>query len=176
MNILVAEDLEEKKKLVVEFLQKKYLNAKIHCAANRRETFSMLKERDFYCVILDFAMPDFEDSISINPIAGKDIIDEINFCEYDYPVIVITQYYEFNLDTNNEFKANDNVLFINENYRQGKDVEIYDAYTINNLPELHSFLSLRYNNYVGAIFYSSLSNEWENALDKLLDLVSVAEL
>jgi len=168
MNILIADDMETKRSAVYRFLKNYFpkVSTSITTSTNRYETFKMLEKTTYELVVLDMAMPDFSDSVEVNMRAGKDIIEDICFNDAMCSIIAVTQYYEFIDRVINHCcdEANGNtILFKNENYKKNVNSDVYETYIIKTLFDLHNFLSLRYCNYIGAICYSPLSDEWEYA-------------
>jgi CheY-like chemotaxis protein len=146
MNILIVEDQPEKCLDIIKFFDNYY-----ELTPNYRTEESLhgglkalLSGEDFSLVILDMSMPNFnpssEDRMGGKPesFAGRELLSQMKLRELLIPVIVVTQY------------------------------AIFPKGQVS-LSELDGELRGEFDGfYMGAVYYSSADNSWNEALEKLI--------
>lgn len=147
IEVLIAEDSVEKRNSITEFLQKKCnIDFNISFTEAVRDTLSFIDTHHVDLLILDMTLPPFvgENEVTrgdLRPLAGKEIIEKINYYDITLKIIVITQFDVFG--------------------RHSKVVDHKDLFK-----ELHSdYPSL----LVGSIYFSAQSTSWEKELNETLD-------
>lgn len=146
MKILLVEDQNEKASDVSEFLNQLY---GIQCQVYIKESLKsglreVVKNRGYELIVLDMSMPSFDPS-GDDPNGGKpesfagiSIMDQMKIREIHTPVIVVTQYSEFN------------------------DGKITLSILDNTLQKNYSDF------YLGAVYYSSASTSWKTEMTSKL--------
>lgn len=146
MNILVVEDQEDKSDDIVLHLRD-IVEERLSCTV-RGSLRSGLKElvdfMDYDLIILDMSMPNFDPSVD-DPVggtpesfAGREFLFQMNVRKIFIPVVVVTQY------------------------------SIFSRGAIT-LDDINSELNKKYGEfYLGAVYYSSSSNQWKSELKNII--------
>ena len=96
INILVAEDQEDKSNAIVSVLRDKYPDAHFEYSVSYSGTAKKIKSKQFDIIILDMSMPNFDPKPggkpSLKALAGKDIMTKMQYRKVSVPVIVVTQF------------------------------------------------------------------------------------
>ena len=148
MSILLIEDELSKEKNILEYLEQQYPNETIVSKHSVSSGKLELREASYNYVLLDMSLPLFDnddiryiDENEFETFGGIEIMDEIDRCELNCKVIVITAF---------------DVLGEGENKI--------------DLAEVSKQLEEEYpHNFIGTIFYNTSSLEWKNNITALLE-------
>ncbi|MCF7499038.1 response regulator [Pseudoalteromonas sp. L1] len=96
INILIAEDQEDKSNSIVAVLRGKYPDSNFEYSVSYSGTAKKIKNQQFDIIILDMSMPNFDpkpgERPSLKALAGKDIMTKMQYRKVSVPVIVVTQF------------------------------------------------------------------------------------
>jgi DNA-binding NarL/FixJ family response regulator len=145
MRILLVEDDELKRDVVVEFLQSAVNEAQINEARSFQSGLRAMLAGHFDVVILDMTMPTFdisegEDGGRPQPYAGREMLRQMKRRGLHIPTLVLTQFDRFG--------------------------EGGDALTLAELDE--DLKQSHPENYRGAIYYAATDEEWKQKLQSML--------
>ncbi|EJG0960541.1 hypothetical protein C4G95_RS15995 [Vibrio parahaemolyticus] len=143
INILVAEDQEEKSDAIIGVLRDQYPDATFENSVSYSGTAKKIKNQEFDIIILDMSMPNFDPKPggkpSLKALAGKDIMTKMQYRKVSVPVIVVTQFDVFgrHSDAVSIDKLNDDLR--------------------KDFPDI----------FWGCVYYNTQSKSWEQELLKL---------
>ncbi|EGX6953627.1 response regulator [Aeromonas hydrophila] len=147
IKVLIAEDSIEKRNAITDFLRKNSdIDFHISLTEAVRDTLSFINSHSVDLLILDMTLPPFvgENEATrgdLRPLAGKEIIEKINYYAIPLKIIVITQFDVFG--------------------RHSKVVDHKDLFK-----ELHNDYPLL---LAGSIYFSAQSTSWKKELSEILD-------
>lgn len=101
MNVLIAEDSEEKKEDLISFFSEEYPKFKIDISASFKETVQKVEDNNYDLLILDMTMPTKSANTSkfqtkARTLAGRDVLSTLQFYSIDnIKCIVFSQFSEF---------------------------------------------------------------------------------
>lgn len=160
MRFLIVEDREEKAEEIISEIgngENEFIRAV--CEKDTKDILSI--DQKFDLILLDMAFPKSKmGTASDNKYGGINILNFMKINNIEIPVIVISIYWDFSLLNKAEPKLADRVYY-------NKNENVYTCYKtsyimkMNNLEELHIFMSNRFHNYVGAVQYSDINNAWK---------------
>ena len=148
MHILIVEDQVDKASKLESFCRSYFseLELSIEISGSLNSGFRKITgDNEFDLLLLDMSMPAYditEEDISgggPESFAGKELLAQMELREIFIPVVVITQYSSFN---------------------EGQ-ISLDDL-SEKLMDEYHEF-------YLGAVYYSSATDEWKNGLSKILN-------
>ncbi len=162
MEFLIIEDGKEK---AIELqLMLDELNYKYQIVKTEKEAKQILKEKKYDMILLDMELPiSVKNEISMNKFAGIAIMNSMKCYNNTSPVLLITQYNNF-IDMTSESDGASQTSFISERKYISQEYRYANLRDIKFLEQLHEFMNERYSNYIGAIHYSNVSNEWKKKL------------
>ena len=122
-------------------------------------------------ILLDMELPCSERSIlNLNKYSGITIMNCMKCYNIDTPVVLITQYVNFS-DMTTSAEEIDQHIFDNQHYNYRSPNISLNLSTIKYLDQLHSFMSKRFTNYLGAVHYSNVSSDWKRNLMYFIDKI-----
>lgn len=111
MKILVVEDESSKKENIINLLSEYFEgNVEVHTAMSVRSAKNILKENTgFDCIILDMSLPTYDigkDEFGGRPrgFGGKDVIRQVIRQKQNIPILVLTAYEAFSVDSEDDEK------------------------------------------------------------------------
>lgn len=166
MKILIVEDGNDKRENIVNVvrttLKENIEIAKTYFSA-KNKLISIKKKYDL--IILDMFLPDAKDDKELKGLAGKDLIFDMRNSGINTPVLVVTQYTEYT-DESIDHKGEAKKLGMLENDLFGMDLDESSGklYDCTYFEGLHEYLRSEIPMYLGIIFYSNQSKNWEEYL------------
>lgn len=160
-NILIIDDQDFKIKDIVSKLNKKII--KYDFAMDLLNAKEKIKEKKYDVIFLDMTL---SDGISNNEFVGIDVLNHLDYLEIDTPVIVVTQFYNFNDLSCSAEKAD--FFLENERYNQELNYDFSSNSDIHELPNLHLYLSENFENYFGCVLYIQNNPIWVKGLKSML--------
>jgi CheY-like chemotaxis protein len=143
-KILLAEDNEYKKSMLLDFIKKLYPDSEIIESESYISTKKIIYSNKLDLILLDMSLPNFDitkDEAGGRPkvFAGRDILSDMLMRNIKIPVIVITQF----------------EIFGDER---------------KQLPELIKEIEGNYaeHSYVGTVYYNAADNSWKKDLKRKL--------
>ena len=160
-NILIIDDQEFKLKEIDNVINKEC--SICDYAMDLLTAKKKIKQNKYEFVLLDMTI---SDGISNNEFVGIDILNYLDTFEIATPVIVITQFYDFNDLTKS---ADKNGFYLdNKKYNKELTYNFSTQIDIHELPHLHLYLSENYRNYLGCVLYIQNNSLWSKSLKTLL--------
>ena len=100
MDVLIAEDDENKRSQLEAFIRKTFPQAKVSIARSLQSGLRLILRQKFDYVILDMTMPTYdisadEDGGRPQALAGREILRQLDRRDIVLPVIVLTQFDRF---------------------------------------------------------------------------------
>lgn len=97
LNVLIADDNNEKIKYIVDTLNSVLDNYTLDISNSYNSTTKLLRKNNYELLILDMTMPNFDpvdnnSSPTLKPLAGKDVLAKLHYRKVNIPVIVLTQF------------------------------------------------------------------------------------
>ncbi len=161
MFVLIVDDEVDKFKDIRSCFK---TDVKIDWAKSVRDANNLIRTNKYDIIILDISTKEGFHESKLN---GVELIENMQFENIIVPVVVVTQYINFETYKNVE---NDE-YFDNSMYGTIEDCA-YDYYSdINYLPNLHKYLSCNYSYYLGSVLYKRNNRNWLNNLKKILSKV-----
>lgn len=144
MNILLAEDDDDKLSQIQVFLDSLSLGDKRDTAKSLQSTLKLLVSESYDLLLLDMTMPNFdrtiyEDGGRPHAFGGREILRQMKRRRISTPVIVITQFDRF-----------------------GEDPDIV------SLEQLNQELQMNYENYSGIVQFRGNVDDWKQDLQELI--------
>ena len=146
MNILIADDDQNKLSQLQSFIERLRPNWHIKVAHSYQSTLQALSDDLFDLLLLDMSMPTYDRTPGENggrqrPFAGREILHKMGRSAPSTPAVVVTQFTVFGEPPN-----------------------------LVSLSKLRSELEVMYpGNYLGTVYYSAESAGWESALASYID-------
>lgn len=175
MNILIVEDGKDKRHNIKKAIQriKKAENCNIEVAKTyfSAKNKIILLKKNYDLIILDMFLPDAKDDEERKGLAGKDLIFDIMSAEIKIPILVVTQYTEYTNKLKKNERGEREIPHMMENLFYGKIIEKDKNrwYDCTYYKGLHEYLQAEAPIYLGIIFYSNQSRDWENNLKYFLN-------
>lgn len=150
MNILLADDSEEKIKYISEAIHKHIEYTSLDIAHSYNSTTKLIRSNTYDLMILDMSMPVFDTKDNrVNqapkPLAGRDIMSKLKYRNINIPVIIVTQFDIFG--------------------------RLNDAVSLDNLTD--DLASSFPNIFKGCVFYDPQGSKWQSELINLVQSVIV---
>lgn len=114
-------------------------------------------------ILLDMTI---KDSWSPNEFAGMDMLSFLEEINVSTPVIVITQFYNFN--DISESTGNSGYYKVNKYYKRDIEYSFSADEDIHYLPNMHEYLSQNFINYFGCVLYIQNDTHWVKNFKKVL--------
>lgn len=169
MEFLIIEDGNEKVNELQSILTD--CGHKFQIVKTEKEAKRILKEKNFDMVLLDMELPiSVKSEINMNKFSGITIMNSMKCYNNTSPVLLITQYNNF-IDMTTEIEGIVQTTFVSERKSDKREVSNVNLRDIKFLEQLHHFMNERYSNYIGAIYYSNVSNEWKKNLLYFIDKI-----
>lgn len=161
-NILIIDDQKFKLLDIMEHVDNKKVI--VDYASDVYSSIELIKAKRYNLIFLDITL---RENGSKNEFKGIDILDFLDNEEIDSPVIILTQFFNFNdlsMSVNQRGYYEKNHYFQDEvEYNFSTDLDLH------YLPNLHMFLSQNYYlNYFGCILYIQNDIIWVDCLKKLM--------
>lgn len=132
---------------------------------NHYDVDETIENKNYDLVILDVCI---EDHISKNSFIGITVLNELFSYVPSTPVIVLTQYMDFDFSKPQSKKIINNYYQFNNNYANEFIYDFDSSKKITRLSTLHDYLSNNFNNYLGCVLYRKNHTSWINNLNKLI--------
>ena len=150
MNMIIIEDDDNKIYQLESYIHKSLPETRVVIAKSFQSGLREIITRDYDLILLDMTMPTFDIDVNINedggrthPLAGRELIHQMDRRDINIPVIIVTQFSSFGI---------------------GKD-EL-------TLRELDLQLQEEHEKYYkGYVFYSTTHEGWKKSLLKLIKKV-----
>lgn len=101
MNVLIAEDSEEKREDLVSFFSEEYPSFSLSMSSSFKETVQMVEDYSYDLLVLDMTMPTKSANTSkfqtkARTLAGRDVLSTLQFYSIDnIKCIIFSQFSEF---------------------------------------------------------------------------------
>lgn len=128
-----------------------------------RSSKAKISSTSYDLILLDMTI---KNPLSPNEFAGMDILSYLEEIDVQTPVIVITQFYNFN--DISESNGNSGYYKINEFYKNEPEYDFSPDKDIHHLPYMHEYLSQNFCNYFGCVLYMQNDTVWVDNLRKVL--------
>ncbi|WP_261138514.1 response regulator [Serratia quinivorans] len=98
MNILIADDSNQKQIIIREFISTEYPSAEITQTYSFSSTINKINSHEYRILLLDMTMPTYEVEEKSKPdnkmrtLAGKDVITKMAYRKKLIPTIIVTQF------------------------------------------------------------------------------------
>lgn len=164
MRYLIVEDRPEKAEEIISAI--KAVNIKYEISTCEKETKDILKnDKKYDLILLDMAFPKSHSGrVNDNKYGGINILNFMKIFKIHIPVIVISIYWDFNSLSKPEPELANRVYYNSTNSKQDGE----PSNKMNNLEDLNTLMSYRFENYIGAIQYSEVNNAWKNHIIKMI--------
>jgi CheY-like chemotaxis protein len=148
MNILLVEDDENKREQILAFLKERLGQATVNIAKSLQSGLRSIIAGNVDLVLLDMTMPTFdigidEDGGRPQPLAGQEILRQMDRRKISVPIIVVTQFDKFG---------------------DGSDSHTLEELDLH-LQEAHE------TNYMGAVYYNVALEGWKEELMQMISSI-----
>ena len=161
-SLLIIDDQDYKKDDIINCINKSIVE--IDHSYDTFVSKKLLKSKSYNLIILDISLN--ENVYLSNDFSGIDILDYLDEEKIDTPVIVLSQFYNFNDLSQSSNKRG--LYFQNDYFKKEHKYECPSDIDMHLLPNLHTYLSQNYFNYFGCILYIIDDKTWINSLSKMM--------
>lgn len=169
MKALVINDEQDIAKEIIDCL--KIYKFVCDQADNEEDAKRIVKSRIYDLIVLDMTIPLTKwKSSKLNSFGGIRILDTMKVNKIYTPVIVVTQFWDF---VSLERRLDDRTVWYYSNPNWGKESfkAFFQSNDIQYLDRLHEFMSGRFMNYVGSVYYSKMNTVWTDSLGKMIKCI-----
>lgn len=163
-RILIVDDQEFKYRDIYEIFDTQKII--IDWAADYFSYVQKIRSHDYSLILLDVTFN--EQVLKSDNLGAIAFLNYLELNEKSIPVVLITQYMEFDSNIqSNEYKF-DSYYAINKNYGSDNADVVDFKKNILFLPNLHEYLCYQFEFYAGCVLYKQNTTMWKKQLEEII--------